>query len=614
MCGITGFFTSNNTFTEKELHNMTAALVHRGPDAEGYFSDGTVGLGHRRLSIIDLSAAANQPMISHSGNYVIAYNGEVYNFNEIREDIGLSPRTASDTEVILEAFEKYGTEFIHTLNGMFAIAIYDKQEKQLYLFRDRIGIKPLFYFHSGTDFAFASEIKALEASDHIRSCLSINKQAVSKYLYLGFIPEPDTIYKNIYKFPAGSYAVVTKEKITFNKYWDPEQNVGNTVVKDLHEAKAALNDLLTRSVKYRLISDVPYGTFLSGGTDSSLVTAIAQKVSSAPIKTFSIGFKEEKFNEAGYAKQVAEYLQTDHHEFIVSHNEAIQLVDEITGCYDEPYSDSSAIPTMIVSKLARKHVTMALSGDGGDETFFGYGSYKWADRLKNPVIKLSRVPLGWMLSGMSNRMKRAAKVFQYPDPQKIKSHIFSQEQYLFSSDEITKLLTQDYNIPFGIDEHFKDLNRELTVSEQQALFDLKYYLKDDLLVKTDRAGMKYSLETRVPMLDHNVVEYALNISPDLKIRGGIQKYILKQLLFDHIPEKYFNRQKWGFAIPLSKWLKNELKYLIDDYLNKEVTEQYGMINFQYLDKLVREYLSGKDFLYNRLWLVIILHRWLQYKL
>lgn len=613
MCGIAGFFSVNNTFSEKELKEMTNTLAHRGPDAEGYFYDGTVGLGHKRLSIIDLSEEANQPMISHSGNYIIVYNGEVYNFQEISKEIGLKPRTSSDTEVVLEAFEKWGPGFVDKLNGMFAIAIYDKLKNRLFLCRDRIGIKPLFYFKDGENFAFASELKALMASAHIRSKTDLNKEAVSQYLYLGYIPEPNTIYRNIFKFPSGSYAVITENKITIESYWKPEDKIKKTTVKDYHEAKSGLNDLLTRSVEYRLISDVPYGVFLSGGTDSSLITAIAQKVKGIPIKTFSVGFKEEKFNEAGYAKKIAEYLETDHHEFIVSHKETIQLIEEITDSYDEPYADSSAIPAMIVSKLARQHVTMALSGDGGDELFFGYGSYKWATRLNNPILKISRVPIGWILSGMSNRMKRAAELFKYPDPEKIKSHIFSQEQYLFSCNEIGELLTEDYNIPFGVNENFGDLNRDLTESEQQALFDLKYYLKDDLLVKTDRAGMKYSLETRVPLLDHNIVEYVLNISPDLKIRGNTQKYLLKQLLYDYIPESFFNRPKRGFALPLSKWLKHELKYLMDDYLNKNIIDQYGIINYEYLKIIIKGYLSGKDYLYNRLWLIIILHRWLKNK-
>ena len=312
---------------------------------------------------------------------------------------------------------------------------------------------------------------------------------------------------------------------------------------------------------------MPYGTFLSGGIDSSLITAIASKVSSEKLNTFTIRFDDAKYNEADFAKKIAEYLGTNHHEFTVTYNDAKQLVDEITSVYDEPYADSSAIPTMLVSKLARQHVTMTLSGDGGDELFHGYGAYNWANRLNKPLVSTFRKPISKIFSLMADKYRRAGKVFDYQEISKIKSHIFSQEQYFFSNNELSELLTKEYQTEISYNENFENLKRTLTPSESKALFDINYYLKDDLLVKVDRASMKYSLETRVPFLDYRIAEFASNISPELKMKNGIQKYILKELLYDYVPKEYFDRPKWGFAIPLKDWLKNDLRYLIENELS-----------------------------------------------
>jgi len=369
---------------------------------------------------------------------------------------------------------------------------------------------------------------------------------------------------------------------------------------------------LLNSVEKRLISDVPYGTFLSGGIDSSLVTAIAQKVDSKPIKTFSIGFKESKFNESGYARKVAEYLKTDHHEYTVSHNDALELIDELDERFDEPFADSSAIPTMLVSKMAKQHVTMTLSGDGGDELFHGYGSYTWAKRLSNPLIKYTRKPVSFALSALPSRYKRVAKLINYKNRRQLPSHIFSQEQYFFSRTELLKNLSPDFLEDFTLKEKHHDIRHALTPAENQALFDFNYYLKDDLLVKVDRASMKYALETRVPLLDHNIIEFAVNLSPDLKIKKGIQKYLLKQVLYDYLPKEYFDRPKWGFAIPLNQWLLNELSYLIDTYLNKDIIEKYGIISIDYVTKLIHQFRhKNTNYLFNRLWLLVVLHKWLE---
>ncbi len=612
MCGITGYFSASEKFDRTTLEKMTSALAHRGPDAVGYYlnEQQSIGLGHRRLSIIDLSTAANQPMFSHNGRYVIVFNGEVYNFQEIAKQLNIQPKTTSDTEIILEAFVQRGPECVHLFNGMFAIAIYDIAKDSLHLFRDRLGVKPLYYFNNGANFCFGSEIKALLQSDFVRSGVTINTASVSNFLYSGYMPEPYTIYNEVKKLPAGSYAVVKDGSFSITNYWTPEEKISENIVCDFASAKKQLNDLLVSSVRYRMISDVPFGTFLSGGIDSSTITAIAQKISPQPINTFSISFKEAKYNEGEYARQVAKHLNTKHHEFTVTQTEALALMDKMLTAYDEPYADSSAIPTMLVSKLARQHVTMTLSGDGGDELFMGYGAYTWAKRLNNPLVKALREPIAVGLSTMGNRYKRAAKVFNYTNYQRIKSHIFSQEQYFFSEAELNGLLLAPYKASILFNENFNSLKRKLSAEEEQALFDVKYYLKDDLLTKVDIASMQFSLEARTPFLDYRVVEFALNLSQNLKVKDGVAKYLLKQVLYDYVPQHIFERPKWGFSIPLVYWLKKELHYLIVSYLNEEIIVKCGVVRYQIVNNLVKRFERGEDFLYNRLWALIVLHKWI----
>jgi asparagine synthase (glutamine-hydrolysing) len=332
------------------------------------------------------------------------------------------------------------------------------------------------------------------------------------------VPEPHSIYTNIYKLPAGSYAIVKNGVVDINSYWKPETQVTANTINDFDDAKKQLNDLMLSSVMYRMISDVPFGTFLSGGIDSSLVTAMAQRNSDVPVKTFSIGFKEATHNESKFAKQVAQHLGTQHTEFIVSENDALELTDKIFTAYDEPYADSSSLPTMLVSKLARQHVTMVLSGDGGDELFHGYGAYTWANRLSNPFVKAFRKPIAGLLSMSNNTLKRGARVIDYKSEAHLKSHIFSQEQYFFSENELSDLLLADI---VGVVLMKEDVAtaRKLSPVESQALFDIRYYLKDDLLVKVDRATMQFSLEARTPFLDYRVVEFALNVNENLKMKN-----------------------------------------------------------------------------------------------
>lgn len=611
MCGIAGFVDFTRSSPETDLHLITDCIAHRGPDAAGYYYDGTVGLGHRRLSILDLSEAANQPMYAQNEQYVIIYNGEVYNFQEIARKLNVSLHTTSDTEVILQAFIKWGAAFVHELNGMFAFAIYNRQEQRLFLYRDRMGIKPVYYYYDGKKFAFGSELKSLTSLSFLKGALTLNKEAISQFLYLGYIPRPNSIYAEIRKMDSGSYLELTADGLKTTNYWKLADRVKSQVLQEEDQAKKQLKELVLSSVKYRMISDVPFGTFLSGGIDSSLVTAAAQQVSDKPVKTFSIAFQDGKYNEAQFARAVSQHLGTQHHEFTVTEKEALEWVDQLTGIYDEPFADSSAIPTLLVSELARKHVTMTLSGDGGDELFMGYGMYQWAHRLSKPLVQAFRQPIAAALPLLGKRYERTAHLFRYKDPSRIKSHIFSQEQYLFSEAEINRLLTRDYAVPPVIQESWDFPDRSLSAMEQQAFFDMQYYLQDDLLVKVDRATMRHSLETRVPLLDYRIVEFALNVSPELKVKNGVSKYLLKQVLYDFVPAEIFNRPKWGFSVPLGTWLKNDLRYLIEDNLNETVVKSFGVVDYRQVAQLKEKFLGGKDYLYNRVWLLIVLHKWLR---
>ena len=428
MCGITGFLTKK--YNSKDLQKITDSLYHRGPDANGIFFDENIGigLGHRRLSILDLSTNANQPFISNCGRYVMVFNGEIYNFeaiaNELKNETRFKKKTASDTEIILEAFVHWGDNFIDKLDGMFAFAIWDKQNNELKLFRDRIGIKPLYYYWLDNVFAFSSEIKVLTQLI-TKSKLTINRNSIYDILHLGYTPQTFTAFNEIKKVPSGSFLKVKDKEISITKFWDLNKQIKTETIKDEFIAKKELEKRLKSAVEKQMMSDVPLGTFLSGGVDSSLVTALAQKMSTNPINTFSIGFKDDKFDESRYARKIAQELHTNHHEFVLTEKEAIEQVDNLLSIYDEPFGDSSSIPTLLVSKMARKHVSVALSGDGGDEQFLGYGMYQWAKRMNNPVIYSLRKPINKTLNFIGdNRIKRGSLVINALSKKKIKAHIF----------------------------------------------------------------------------------------------------------------------------------------------------------------------------------------------
>ena len=617
MCGISSYISNKNKLSKQDFIKATCAMNHRGPDAEGYYEneDHTLQLGHKRLAIIDLSPASNQPFFSNCGRYVMVYNGELYNFHEIREQLQLKTRTTGDTEVILEAFIKIGPKSFELLNGMFAFVIYDIQEQKVTVCRDRVGIKPIFYYYDGTQLAFSSEIKMLKSIPGFNK--QINYQSIPEFLHLGFISEPNTIYKYVHKFPAAAYSTFSVKdvnedfKLPINTYWKLQDAIQPTTKKDFASTKKELKELLIDSVEKQLVSDVPVGSFLSGGIDSSLITAIASTLKKDKIKTFSIGYDNKKYDESGYALNVAKHLGTEHYAFKLTEDEVEEILSDIIFHYDEPFADASAYPTMIVSKLARKHVTVTLSGDGADELFLGYGMYNWASRLANPIVQTFRKPVFWATQFGNLTYKRGGLLLDYPSLSHIRSHIFSQEQYFHSEQDLEHLLLEE---KFNFDRINKDIiteKRELSPKGKQSFWDINYYLKDDLLVKVDRASMKYSLESRVPYLDHRVIEYAVNIDADLRYHKGISKYILKEILYDYLPKEFFNRPKWGFSIPLPYWLKGRFNYLFDRYLNSTVINKYDILTNLYVQDLKERFLAGEDYLYGRLWTIIILHWWLE---
>jgi len=612
MCGIAGYFSTEKVFDPSSLKDMCESLKHRGPDAEGIYHDEICGLAHRRLSIIDLSTAANQPMFSDDKRYVIAFNGEVYNYRDIQKEQKLQLRTTSDTEVILQMFIREGKNCVRHFNGMFAIAIYDTVERKLTLIRDRLGVKPLLYFWDGNHLAFGSDFSSLLTLPFVRRNVKLNARAINEYLHLGYIPQPDTIYDRIHKLPAGGIATIDVNGMNIASYWNPESAIKMNVIQSREEALERVRTLLSDSIRYRMISDVPFGTFLSGGIDSSLVTAIAQESSSTPVKTFTIGFKEQAFNEADYARKVATHLGTEHHEFIVSYDDALKLVEQIIPAYGEPYADSSAIPTMLVSKLARTNVKMILSGEGGDELFKGYGTYTWAGRLREPGIHRFRKPMAAILQMGGEKYRKASRILSYPSAEQRNSHLFSQEHYFFMRKESRQILNPDWQSEFELEENFQ-VKRILTPEEEQALFDIKYYLRDDLLVKADRASMQYGLETRTPFLDYRLVELALNISPQLKLRNQTLKYLSKEILYTYLPKEYFDRPKKGFAIPLKQWLQGPLKHLVDESLSRDAVKKHGILNPDAVEKICRDFRNGKDYLYTRIWSLLMLQKFLESK-
>jgi asparagine synthase (glutamine-hydrolysing) len=633
MCGFAGFIDFNKNSNESFLTEMIESLKHRGPDGNGVkffeLNDYQIGFGHARLSILDLSNAGFQPMFDKETGNCIVYNGEVYNFREIRKELnnerGINFYTESDTEVILKAFSVWGIRAVDKFIGMFSFVLYDKQKRKIYLCRDRVGVKPLYYYQKNGLFLFGSELKSFAKHPGFES--QINLDSVASFLQKGWIPAPHSIFENTLKLMPGNYAVLDLETKSFKleKYWDII-NFFNKKELDIseNEAQIEIERLLKSSCCYRMVSDVPVGVFLSGGYDSSAIAAILQADRIDRIKTFTIGFEDEQFNEAIYAKKVAQYLGTEHYEYSCTHKEALNLVYDLPWFYDEPFADSSAVPTMLVSKMASQHVKVSLSADGGDELFAGYNryTYKIGDYLKfanlsYPISSLAAVPLEIIekISRMSPEPYHQYKLEKIIEVLKTSNRLQKLENRItprhFSNYEMSSLMAVPFRRQINNYDDLKMLRKDTHYLQAFLAIEFKTSLVDDMLTKVDRATMRFSLEGREPMLDHRLVEFAASLPHDFKVKFGIQKRLLKNIVHRYIPKKIMDRPKMGFAIPTEKWLKWDLKPLLEFHLSEKQINKFGILNYEYIAILLQRFENGKEGNPERLWIILMLQMWLE---
>lgn len=626
MCGICGVlnFDKEHHVTADIVERMSAVLAHRGPDDGGVFVHGNIGLGHRRLSIIDLSSAGRQPLFNEDGTIVIVFNGEIYNFKELRQKLianGHSFRSESDTEVVIHLYEEYAEACLQKLVGMFAFAIWDSRHKKLFLARDRLGIKPLLFSIAKDRILFASEIKALlECQDMTPE---LDYRAIHDYLTFLSIPAPNTIFADIQKLLPGHYLTCTSGKMVIRQYWDLTAVEG--LEKDEDYFGEQLVELFMRVVKRHLISDVPLGVFLSGGTDSSFIVGIMSEVSTDPTKTFTIGFDEKSFDETRYSRIVANKFKTDHHEYILRPNK-VDLLEELVTFFDEPFADPSALPTYLVSKMAREHVKVALSGAGGDELFAGYKIYM-QDRVaeiyrkvptcvrENVIRPVIQNLVSSKKNSFTNKAKRFLKNASLPYE---KGHLGRFYSSGFDEEEKRRLYTADfYQSAIADYNSIEAIQGAYQHSQKDSLNnilagDVITYLSDDLLTKADRMGMANSLEIRVPYLDHEFVEFVYAMPSWLKLKGLRTKYILKKIASRYIPKEAIYRKKRGFLIPIDSWFKNDLKELALDLLAPAEIAKRGLFNPGYVTSLLRDHFDDKCDNSHRLWQLIILELWYQH--
>lgn len=587
MCGIAGIIDQIQSVNKSQIKTMTDKLTHRGPDDEGFYIKDNVGLGHRRLSIIDIQAGA-QPISNETGTIWIVFNGEIYNFRSLRKQLlekGHKFSSDSDTEVIVHLYEDYGDRCVDYLRGMFSFALWDENKQRLYVARDRVGKKPLFYINDKNKFAFASEIKSLRTIDDFEFKLSCD--ALNDYLTFGYVGAPQSIFDSVKKLMPGHYLVYENGRIETNRYWD--MKFSNDGPDDETEAIDKIEKILTEAVDLRMIADVPLGAFLSGGVDSSLIVGIMSKLSSQPVRTFTIGFEEDDYSEIKYADIVAKHLGTEHHLEILK-PDILQILDDLVYQYDEPFADSSMIPTYLVSKMARANVTVALSGDGGDEIFGGYNRYtkmeiaQKFDRFPGARFAagaISRIP------GVKPSVKRKLKII---------SHKNEKRQLILSSVIDENFRHKNYT------EQFKRMLIGRSHSEPYKLYqnkpeelnnwlyrDTMTYLPNDILVKVDRASMLTSLETRAPLLDHKLIEFMATIPQSLKTKNYTGKYLLKKLAERYLPKEIIYRPKMGFMIPANHWFKGPLKMVVDNHLLDPVSEISNYIKTEAIKKMLSEH-------------------------
>lgn len=623
MCGLAGFFrlqtTPNRDAHASWLVNMGDAIRHRGPDAGGTYMDSSIALVHRRLSILDLSDAGNQPMMSASGRFIIAFNGEIYNYRELRENLrenGVRFRTQTDTEVLLELYERKRERCLDDLNGMFAFAIWDTESRELFLARDRLGKKPLYYNHTSKTFTFGSEIKALLQLPFIKP--EVSPEAVKDFFFYQYIPDPKTIYKNLHKLLPGHWLRTDGRKAEMGQYWDVRfDGASHASVESIEEG---LYELIDDAVKLRMISDVPLGAFLSGGVDSSAIVGLMAGHASRPVTTCSIGFDSKSFDEVCYAKQVAELFATDHHEFTVKDNVASNL-ESIARFFDEPFADPSFVPTFFVSQLARQQVTVALAGDGGDENFAGYSKYR-TDDLENRIRRLFP---GALRRNIFPSLASLASLIPYQPAQRAQTLLntlaVSPEQGFYLTNSFFRpeiwnrivgqdldLQTRDYDPGEMTRQYYRNAPAEDHLS--RILYtDIKTYLPGDILVKVDRMSMANSLETRAPLLDYRVVEYAASIPSKLKLKGNEKKFVLKDTFGRLLPDDILYRKKMGFSVPLADWLSSELRPLAKTFFENGSSELGQFFDMSAVSQLWQTHLRGDWRFTQELWSLLAFGLW-----
>ncbi len=636
MCGISGIFSLSKKNPEviKLVQSMNNSLKHRGPDDSGVWNENDFSciLAHRRLSIVDLSVTGKQPMISKSTRFIISYNGEVYNTQELKKILtenNITLRGHSDTELILELCEILGIEnVLKKLIGMFGFALYDRKEKKIYLCRDRLGIKPIYWtLIKNNEFVFSSELKPLIL--HPLVSKKINRNTISNFLRHGYIPAPFSIYDNVFKLEPGKILEISKKDFNpkIQSFWNLQDIIKERKFDKKRNEQSyvtELDDLLNDSVSKRMIADVPVGSFLSGGIDSTTISAIMQKNSLNKIKTFSIGFKESDYNEAVYAKEIAHYLGTDHNELYLTAHEAQEFIPLIPRYFDEPFADSSQIPTYLISKMAVKKVKVALSGDGGDEMFMGYNRYMiaenmdWIFRLPN---FFKRIIIGIITLGSSNHWNMLSKIFPKKIiPPQLGDKLYKLVKILKDEEpDFYRILISSFDYPDsymirGTEEKgmIWENNFESYITEyveRLKLLDTLTYLPDDILTKVDRSSMAVSLEVRVPILDHRIVEFSWTLPKKIQIKKNQSKWILRQVLKKYIPEKFFERPKMGFGVPIDSWLRKDLKNWGSHLLSDEVFKKHQLLKKNDIQLMWKQHQSNEKNWQYPIWNVLMLHSW-----
>lgn len=615
MCGIAGFCTHEElTDGDAILRDMIREIHHRGPDADGWClydssGNGRIGLGHKRLSIIDLTANGNQPMDSVSQKLSIIFNGEIYNYQVLRQQLerdGYQFRTNTDTEVILNMYEKYGEKCLQHFNGMFAFAIYDRSKDQIFLARDRLGIRPLYYYSGSRTLVFASEIKAL--LKHPSVPRRVNHSALYQYVQFRYVQNPETIFAGIRKLEPGHFMVIRDSQVTINKYWDIE-NFDKLPGADLQESMQMLDQAMENSVKLRMISDVPFGAYLSGGIDSSLIVALMSQNSSYPVKTFSVGFNESQYSELPYAQQIARLFKTDHHELVISHKDVIDNIYPAVWFRDAPVSESSDIPILALSREAKKSVSVILTGEGSDELFAGYPKYAYDGLATTRVFEvfLRNRLAGALVNSLPYQFRKAKLAYNTMQSQDDLER-FDNWFAAVRSDQISKLFAASFREAYPLVKRDSELKGK-THLDKMMYHDVKYWLTDDLLERGDKMLMAASVEGRVPFLDFNVVELAFQIQDKFKIKGMERKYIVKRMAEKYIPKNIIYRKKVGFYIPIGDWFRNELKDMVGDHLLSERFRQRGIFDPQQIEKMVTMHFNGVQNFEKEIWMLLNLEVW-----